>query len=98
MHHAMQSSDLGLYCVDARLSDYRGAVRVTPALATLGASADDVAINKRDGGFLSNEGFETHSSGVVDPHHHLMLVNISTIGRIQKNAAVSHHRAGAVPL
>lgn len=78
--------------------NYHGTVRMTPTLATLGARADDVAVHERNGGFGSNERLKPDCPSVVDPHHHLVLVNGISVGRVQEDAAVSHHGACAVAL
>ena len=71
---------------------------MAPASFPLRARADDVAVHERDRGFASHELLEPHRPGVVDAHHHLVLVDGTPVRRVEQNAAVPHHRACAVPL
>ncbi len=73
-----------------------GTIGMAKALQSSGALMKNVAVDEGDCGFLPNKSLKPHSPGIIEPHHHLMLIDDCTVAPVQENATVAHHRTGVV--
>jgi len=71
-------------------------IRMTPALRKVRAHAKNVAVHERNGCLCTYKSFESFDFGIVDPHHHLMTVDESSIGAVEQDAAVADHSTRVV--
>ncbi len=69
---------------------------MTPALRKVRAHAKNVAVHERNRCLCTYKSFESFDFGIVDPHHHLMTVDESSIGAVEQDAAVADHSTRVV--